>query len=208
MHYNVAVLVSGRGSNLEAILRAVEKGRINNARVTVVVSNKKGVRALEVARRYGVPTEVVESSGFKGSREEYDRLVTRALERHGITDSEGIVVLAGFMRILSPEFVARYRDRIINIHPSLMPAFPGMDAQKQALEYGAKVAGCTVHFVVNELDAGPVILQRAVPVMEGDDVDSLSARILVQEHRILPEAIRLLAEGKVRVEGRRVEIST
>lgn len=207
MPHNVGVLVSGRGSNLEAILRSIEKGRIKNARVSVVISNKKGVRALEVARRHNVPTEVVESSGFKGDRVEYDRLLAEALERHGITDTSGLVVLAGFMRVLSPQFVARYQNRIINVHPSLMPAFPGLDAQKQALEYGVKVAGCTVHFVANELDAGPVILQKAVPVREDDDVDSLAARILVQEHRILPEAIRLLVEGKVKVEGRRVAIS-
>lgn len=203
----MGVLVSGRGSNLRAILRSFSAGRIRDARVSVVISNKKGVPALKIAKQYSVPSDVIESEGFKGRREEYDRLVIDSLERHGVTPSSGFVVLAGFMRILSPEFVSRYRHRIINVHPSLTPAFPGVDAQKQALDYGSKVSGCTVHFVVNELDTGPVILQKAVAVKEGDDVDSLSRRILAQEHKLLPEALRLLVDGKLSVVGRKVSIS-
>jgi len=198
------VLVSGRGSNLEAILRAVKSGYINNATVAVVISNKPGVRALDIASRYGVDTQVIEVAGME--RATYDRQVLRVLLDHGVDSKNGLVMLAGFMRLLSAEFVEFYRDRIMNIHPSLLPAFTGLDAQKQALDHGVKVSGCTVHFVVPDLDAGPIILQRAVEVRDDDTVDTLSARILRHEHAIYPLAAKLFVEGKLNITGRRVTI--
>jgi phosphoribosylglycinamide formyltransferase 1 len=204
---SIGVLVSGRGSNLEAVLRSVESGYIRNAGVSVVVSNIADARALQIAKKHHVPTEVIESKSFQGSRSDYDGVLVERLEKHGLKGTEGLVILAGFMRILSPEFVRRFSNRLINVHPSLLPAFPGLHAQRQALEYGAKVSGCTVHFVVPEVDAGAIILQKAVRVEDDDDEESLSHRILLQEHRLLPEAVKLFVEGRLRVTGRRVAIS-
>jgi len=181
------------------------KGRyIRGAEISLVVSNKPGVRALDIAKSYGVEAVVIEVGGM--DRGTYDAQLLRALVDHGVDSKQGLVLLAGFMRLLSPEFVDYYRGRIMNIHPSLLPAFPGLDAQKQALEHGVKVAGCTVHFVVPELDSGPIIFQRAVEVVEGDTIETLSARILKQEHVIYPMAAKLFVEGKLSIKGRRVSI--
>lgn len=200
----IGVLVSGRGSNLDAILRAIERGAIKRARVAVVISNDPTARALSVARRHGVEALALDSKGTP--REEYDAKLAEALRSHGVGPESGLVLLAGFMRILSKRFVEAYQGRMMNIHPSLLPAFPGLRAQQQAILHGVKVAGCTVHFVVPEVDAGPIIVQKSVPVKEDDDEDSLSARILRQEHRMYPLAVKLFAEGRLRVDGRKVTI--
>jgi phosphoribosylglycinamide formyltransferase-1 len=172
----------------------------------VVVSNRPGVRALEIAARYGVPNVVIEPAASASDRWEYDRWLADIFWQHGVTPDAGLILLAGFDRILSREFVARYQRRIMNIHPSLLPSFKGLHAQQQALEYGVKIAGCTVHFVEADVDAGPIITQAAVSVREDDDVPTLAARILEQEHRIYPEAVRIFVEGKLRVEGRSVRV--
>lgn len=202
---NLGILISGRGSNMDAILAAVKAGRIPNVRPCLVVSNKPDAAGLKTAsEKYGVPTKVVLPEGAKGW--DYDRKLVAALEESGVTPEDGLVCLAGFMRIISPEFVRHFHMRILNIHPALLPSFPGLHAQKQAVDYGAKVSGCTVHFVDDGVDSGPVILQRTVPVMEGDTEETLSARILEQEHQAYPEAIRLFSQGRLRVEGRRVRV--
>lgn len=197
--------MSGRGSNLEAILRSIENGAIEGASVKIVISSDPAARAMRVAARHGVKAVALEGDGM--SREAYDRKLVEILRRNGVLPGEGAVLLAGYMKILSKFFVELYAGRIMNIHPSLLPAFPGLEAQKQALSHGVKVAGCTVHFVVPEVDAGPIIVQKAVPVKEGDDEDSLSTRILRQEHRAYPEAVRLFVEGRLRIDGRRVTVS-
>ena len=203
---NLGILISGRGSNMDAILAAIKSGRIKNSRPCVVISNKPDAAGLKIAsEKYGVPTKVVPPDGLKGW--DYDKKVVTALQEYGVTPQSGLVCLAGFMRIISPEFVKQYKMRIVNIHPALLPSFPGIHAQRQALEYGTKVTGCTVHFVDEGVDSGPVILQQAVPVMEGDTEETLSARILEQEHRLYPEAVRLISECRIKVEGRRVSIS-
>lgn len=196
----IGVLASGRGTNLEAVLEACERGEIPG-RVVVVLSDRKGALALERARRRGIPAIHVSPRSF-ARREEYDLRLAELLRQHEVD----LVVLAGYLRYLTPPFVEAFRYRAINIHPSLLPAFPGLEAQRQALEYGVKISGCTVHFIDEELDHGPIILQAAVPVREDDDVASLSERILREEHRILVEAVRLFAEGRLQVEGRRVRI--
>jgi phosphoribosylglycinamide formyltransferase 1 len=202
---NLAMLISGRGSNMDAILAAISSGRIRNAKPSIVISNKPETGGLKIAsEKYGISTKVIPSDGLKGWH--YDQNVVTILHEHGVTPQSGLVCLAGFMRIISPEFVRRYRMRIMNIHPALLPAFPGLHAQKQALDYGVKVSGCTVHFVDEGMDSGPVILQKAVPVIEGDNEESLSARILEQEHELYPEAVRLFCEGRIKIEGRRVSI--
>jgi phosphoribosylglycinamide formyltransferase-1 len=193
----IGILISGRGSNMEAILDAVDAGRIA-ARVGVVVSNVPSARGLERARERGVEAVALDHRGV--AREEHDRRMRDELDRRGVE----LVCLAGYMRLLSPFFIQSYPNRILNIHPSLLPAFPGLNAQRQALDYGVKVTGCTVHFVDEELDHGPIVLQRTVPVLAGDTEESLSARILDEEHVAYPEAVRLVAAGLVRVEGRAV----
>ena len=199
------MLISGRGSNMDAILAAIKSGWIRNANPCIVISNKPGTAGLKIAsEKYEIPTKVIPSDGLKGWH--YDRNVVTLLHEHGVTPESGLVCLAGFMRIISPEFVRQYSMRIMNIHPALLPAFPGLHAQKQALDYGVKVSGCTVHFVDEGMDSGPVILQKAVPVIEGDNEESLSARILEQEHELYPEAVRLFCEGRIKIEGRRVSI--
>jgi phosphoribosylglycinamide formyltransferase-1 len=200
----VAVLVSGRGSNLEAILKSTEKQRPSLARVVVVISNDPTARALTIARKHGVNTVAVEDTGM--TRETYGQRLGETLKQHEVLPGKGLVLLAGFMKILPKSFVDLYQGRMMNIHPSLLPSFPGVRAQAQALSHGVKVAGCTVHFVVPEVDAGPIILQRAVRVKEGDDEKSLSSRILRQEHRIYPLAVKLFAEGRLRIEGRTVRV--
>ena len=200
---SLGVLISGRGSNLDAILAAIKSGKITNVKPGIVISSKPGIAGLKIAsEKYDVPTKVIPPEGLKGWN--YDQKIACALHDQGVTPESGLVCLAGFMRIMSPEFVRQYRMRIMNIHPALLPAFPGLHAQKQALDYGAKVTGCTVHFVDEGVDSGPVILQKAVQVKEEDDEKSLSARILEQEHELYPEAVRMFCEGRIKIEGRRV----
>ena len=201
----IGVLVSGRGSNLESILNSVEAGFVKDSEVSVVVSNRPEARALEVARTHDVLAVAVDDKGM--SSEEHASKMLGVLREHGVEPGKGLVLLAGYMKILPRSFVDQYAGRIMNIHPSLLPSFPGRNAQRQALDYGAKVSGCTVHFVIPEVDAGPIIIQRAVDVKEGDDEESLSARILAEEHRIYPEAVGLFAGGKLTIEGRRVLVS-
>lgn len=189
----LGVLVSGGGTNLQAILDAIASGKLA-ARVAVVVSNRPGAGGLERAARVGVARVVVDHKAC-ATREAFDAQVVETLRTHGVE----WVVLAGFMRIVTPVLLEAYPMRVLNIHPALLPAFPGVDAQRQALEYGVRVTGCTVHFVDTGTDTGPILAQRAVPVLPGDDVDSLRARILVEEHALLTEALGWIAEGRVRV---------
>lgn len=193
----LGVLISGRGSNLQAIIDAISAGRLA-AEIAVVVSSRPDARGLDRARRAGLETAVVAPADYP-TREACDRQIAARLRRHDVA----LVCLAGFMRLLSPEFVAAFPDRIVNVHPSLLPAFPGLRGQEQALRHGVKVSGATVHIVTPELDAGPIVRQAAVPVHDDDTPDTLAARILVEEHRIYPEAIGIVLDGGWRVEGRR-----
>lgn len=195
---NVAILLSGRGSNFVALSDSIEEGRIP-ARIVAVVSNVEGAAGLSRAKERGYQSAYIPSAGR--DRETFDREVVKFLDLH----QTELVCLAGFMRLLSPYFVSRFPMRILNIHPSLLPAFPGLDAQQQTLDWGCKVAGCTVHLVDDKLDHGPIILQRAVPVKDGDDADSLSSRILKIEHQIYPEALELMCKDRIQVRGRVVE---
>ena len=193
----LGILLSGRGSNFEAIADSVDAGKIP-AEIAIVVSNKPTARGLERARERGLEAECIPSKGLE--REEYDGQVVQLLMEKQVD----LVCLAGFMRLLSAHFVSEFPNRILNIHPSLLPSFPGLEAQHQALEHGVKFSGCTVHFVDEHLDAGPILIQAAVPILNEDTEDTLSARILAEEHRIYTEAINLVLSGKFRVEGRRV----
>ena len=194
---NLGILLSGRGSNFEAIADNVASGKLD-AKIAIVISNKADAPGIESARRRGLKAVVIASKGKV--REDHDREVVSALQGHEVD----LVCLAGYMRLLSPWFVQQFPNRILNIHPSLLPAFPGLDAQKQAFDYGVKVSGCTVHFVDENLDHGAILLQKTVPVLAEDDDHTLAARILEQEHIAYSEAIRIVLEGKYRVEGRRV----
>jgi phosphoribosylglycinamide formyltransferase-1 len=194
---NLGILLSGRGSNFEAIADSIKAGGLQ-AEIAIVISNRADAPGLESARRRGLNAQLIPSKGR--IREEHDAEVVAALQQAQVK----LVCLAGYMRLLSPEFVRAFPNRIVNIHPSLLPAFPGMDAQKQALEYGAKITGCTVHFVDEHLDHGPIILQKTVPVLDGDDVHALSERILAQEHAAYSEAIGLILSGEIEVIERRV----
>src|SRR5437588_1505159 len=194
---NLGILLSGRGSNFVAIADNVAAGRIPNARIAVVISNKADAPGIEIARSRGLTALVIRSKGKQ--REEHEREMVAALQKHNID----LVCLAGYMRLLSPWFVQQFPQRILNIHPSLLPAFPGLEAQQQAFAYGVKVSGCTVHFVDEELDHGAIIVQRAIPVLDADDERTLAARILEQEHIAYSEAIKIVLEGKYRVAGRR-----
>ena len=196
----LGILASGRGSNLQAILDAIAAGRCP-ARVAVVVSDRKDAPALDRARRAGIRAVHLDPHAFP-DRVAFDEAVAAVLDEHGVA----LVCLAGYMRVLSPEFVRRYRARILNVHPALLPAFPGLRAQRQALEHGVSVAGATVHFVDEGVDTGAIVLQAAVPVLPDDTEETLAGRILVEEHRLYPEAIRLYAEGRLEVTGRRVRI--
>jgi phosphoribosylglycinamide formyltransferase-1 len=200
MKKRIAVLLSGRGSNFEALADSVAAGRIPNAEIAIAISNREGAPGIEKAKSRGIPAKVIPSKGLQ--REEYDQLVVAAIQ----AANADLVCLAGYMRLLSPVFVAAFRNRILNIHPSLLPAFPGLEAQRQALEHGVKFTGCTVHFVDENLDAGPVILQAIVPVLDADTAESLNQRVLKEEHRIYTEAVRIVLEGRYRIEGRRVLI--
>ena len=204
----IGVLVSGRGSNLEAILDAVDRKYITKGEVRVVVSNKPGVGAIEIAKKHRVPTAVLDDKGLPKMDPKYDAKTMATLEAHGVNSRDGLVALAGYFRILGPQFVEKYQNRIMNVHPALLPSFPGLEPQKRALEHGVKVSGATVHFAAKDVDSGPIILQAHVPVRDDDTVDTLSERILRQEHRIYPEAIRLFTERKLKVEGRRVTLAT
>jgi phosphoribosylglycinamide formyltransferase-1 len=194
----IGVLLSGRGSNFEALADSVAAGRIPNAEIGIVLSNREGAPGIEKARVRGIEARVIPSKGLE--REAYDKLVVEALRERNVD----LVCLAGYMRLLSPHFVKAFHERILNIHPSLLPAFPGLESQRQALEHGAKFSGCTVHFVDENLDAGPIVLQAAVPVEDRDTVETLTERILREEHRIYSEAVRIVLEGRYRLDGRRV----
>ena len=191
---------------MESILKAIKKKKIP-IKPSIVISNKQDAKGLKIAKKLGVPIEIIESKGFKGTRAEYDKEIISILTKYGVSPKNGLVCLAGFMRIISPEFVKKYKNKIINIHPALLPAFPGLDSQKQALDYGAKVSGCSVHFVDAVMDTGPVIIQAVVKINEKDTEESLSKRILKEEHRIYPEAVNLFARKKIKVLGRRTIIS-
>ncbi|MBS0157614.1 MAG: phosphoribosylglycinamide formyltransferase [Nitrospira sp.] len=201
----LGVLASGRGSNLQAIIDAIEREALS-AEIAVVLSNKQEAVALERARKHGAPAVWLDPKPFAGrpeSREAYDRAVLEVLQKHEVD----VVLLAGYMKIVTAVLVSAYENRMMNIHPSLLPSFPGLDVQKKAIEHGCKIAGCTVHFVTEGVDEGPIIIQAAVPIVEGDTADTLAARILEHEHRIYPRAVQLYAEGRLRVEGRRVVVS-
>jgi phosphoribosylglycinamide formyltransferase-1 len=193
----LGVLVSGRGSNLQAIIDAVESARLD-ASIAVVISNRPGTRGLDRARSAGLDAVLLDHAAY-ASRAAYDAALVEHLRHRDV----GVVCLAGYMRLLGPAFLDAFPNAVLNVHPSLLPAFPGVRAQEQALAHGVTVAGCTVHFVTPDLDAGPIILQSAVPVLPGDTVDTLSARILVEEHRLYPQAIAMVLAGGWRIEGRR-----
>ncbi|WP_028949780.1 phosphoribosylglycinamide formyltransferase [Sulfurihydrogenibium subterraneum] len=195
---NLVVLISGRGSNLKAIIDAIENGKIN-AKISLVLSNKKEAKGLEIAKNYGIKTKFIDPSFFS-SRKGYDIYIAELIKK----ENPDLIVLAGYMRILSDEFIDAFEGKIINIHPSLIPAFQGKNAQKQALEFGSLITGCSVHFVTKDLDSGPVIIQAVVPVLPEDTEETLSKRILSYEHRIYPQAIKWILEDRVLVEGRKV----
>ena len=198
----IGVLVSGRGSNLQAIIDNIKKGEVS-AEVAVVISDQADAYALERARKHVIPAVHVSAKGYKNRREDYDNALVQELRKHGVE----LVCLAGFMRIISPALIKAYPGRILNIHPALLPAFPGLHVQKAALEHGVKFSGCTVHFVDEDMDTGPIIIQAVVPVLDNDTEESLSERILAQEHKIYSRAIQLFAEGRLKIEGRRVIVS-
>jgi len=198
MTKRIGVLLSGRGSNFEALADSVASGRIPDAEIALVLSNREAAAGIDRAKSRGLETKIIPSKGLE--RETYDRQVVAALDEAKVD----LICLAGYMRLLSPYFVAAFPQKILNIHPSLLPSFPGLEAQKQALDYGVKFAGCTVHFVDENLDAGPIILQSVVPVEDADTEETLSARILKEEHRIYAEAVKLVLDGKFKILGRRV----
>jgi phosphoribosylglycinamide formyltransferase-1 len=198
MPHLIGVLLSGRGSNFEALADSIAAGRIPGAEIAIVISNREDAPGLKLAAARGIPAKAIPSKGLQ--REAYDRIVVAELQRARVE----LVCLAGFMRLLSPYFVSSFPRRILNVHPSLLPSFPGLEAQRQALEYGVKFSGCTVHLVDENLDAGPILAQAVVPVLDSDTDEILSARILAEEHRIYTEAVRLILSGRYRIEGRRV----
>lgn len=195
----LGILISGRGSNFEAIANNIARGKLD-AEIAIVISNRANAPGLDIARERGIPLRVIASAGME--REAYDKLLIEELRIHQVD----LVCLAGFMRLLSANVIRAFPNRVLNIHPSLLPAFAGLDSQRQALEYGVRITGCTVHFVDEFLDSGPIIIQSAVPVLDGDTVESLSARILAQEHLIYSKAIGYVVDGRITVEGRRVLI--
>ena len=205
MLLKLAILISGRGSNMRAILRAIKKQNIPIV-PTVVISNKPSARGLRIARELDVKTEIVESKGFQGSRWEYDQKIIGVLNKYGVMPKNSLICLAGFMRILSPEFIKKFKNRILNIHPSILPAFPGLDAQRQAIESGVSHSGCTVHFVDDGVDTGPILVQETVKIKNDDTEETLSKRILAKEHKAYAKAVKLIAEKKISVVGRKVKI--
>ena len=190
---------------MEAILKTIKKKGIP-IKPVVVISSNPNAKGLKIAKELGVRTEVIDSSEFKGDRLEYDKKIVSVLTKYGVTPKKGLVCLAGFMRIISPQFIRKYKNRIMNIHPALLPSFPGLHAQSQAVKYGAKYSGCTVHFVDEGVDTGPVILQAVIKVKDNETEESLSKKILVKEHLVYSEAVRLFAEKKIRIVGRRTII--
>ena len=202
MSKKIGVVVSGRGSNLQSIIDHIAEGKLKNVEIAVVVSDHREAFALERAAKAGIPTAVVERKGCK-DKAEFEDKIDAALREAGAE----VVILAGFMRILTGHFISRWENKIINIHPALLPSFKGVDAQGQAVDYGVKIAGCTVHFVDEGTDTGPIILQKAVPVLDDDTEETLAARILKEEHKALPEAIQLWADGKLTIKGRKVYVA-
>jgi len=190
---------------MKSILNAVQKQNIP-IKPAIVISNKPSAKGLKIARKLGVQTEIVESKGFQGTRWEYDQKIIHVLSKYDITPKNSLICLAGFMRILSPEFIKKFKNRILNIHPSILPAFPGLDAQRQAIESGASHSGCTVHFVDEGVDTGPILVQETVKIKNDDTEETLSMKILAKEHKAYPEAVRLIAEKKISVVGRKVKI--
>jgi len=190
---------------MEAILKSIKRKKIP-INPKVVISNKPDAKGLKIAQKLGIKTEIIESVGVKGNRWEYDKKIVTVLTKYGVTPKNGLICLAGFMRIISPQFIRKYKNRIMNIHPALLPAFPGLHAQLQAIKYGAKYSGCTVHFVDEGVDTGPVIIQAVVKVNNNDTEKTLSKRILIKEHQMFPEAVRLFAEKKIRISGRKTII--
>lgn len=201
----MAILISGRGSNMNAILSSHAQSELKNIQPSVVISNKKEAPGLKIAKeKFGIATEVILSNGKKGW--EYDQEIDSVLKNYGVYPSNGIICLAGYMRILSTEFVRKYKLRILNVHPSLLPSFKGLHAQKQAFDYGAKISGCTVHFIDDDVDTGPIIIQECVPIYESDTEEDLSNRILQLEHKLYPLAIKLFSDGKLKLDGRKVHL--
>ena len=193
---HLGILISGRGSNMEAILKAIKKRKIP-INPSIVISNKPSARGLKIAKKLGVKIEIIESKNFKGSRIDYDKKIISILTANGVTPKNGLVCLAGFMRIISPYFIKKYKNRILNIHPALLPAYPGLDAQKQAIENGARYSGCTVHLVDDGIDSGPIVLQNIVKVTK---------KILRKEHEVYPNAVELFAKKKISIKGKSVKI--
>ena len=191
---------------MEAILKSIKKN-MRPVNPSVVISNNAEAKGLKIAQKLGVKTEVVESQGIKGPSWDYDKKIVSVLEKYDVTPKNGLVCLAGFMRIMSPEFISHFKSRVMNIHPAILPSFPGLHSQRQAVEYGVKYSGCTVHFVDEGVDTGPIILQSVIRIRNNDTEETLSKRILAKEHKIYPEAIRLFAQGKIKVQGRRTMIS-
>ncbi|MGZ5509259.1 MAG: phosphoribosylglycinamide formyltransferase [Nitrososphaeraceae archaeon] len=201
----MAILISGRGSNMSAILSSHAQLELKNIQPSVVISNKKEAPGLKIAKeKFGIATEVILSHGKKGW--EYDQEIDSVLKNYGVYPSNGIICLAGYMRILSTEFVSKYKLRILNVHPSLLPSFKGLYAQKQAFDYGAKISGCTVHFIDDNVDTGPIIIQECVPIHDSDTEEDLSNRILQLEHKLYPLAIKLFSDGKLKLDGRKVHL--
>ena len=189
---------------MKAILDAIEKQNIP-IKPTVIISNKATAKGLKIAKKIGIQTEIVESKGFQGNRWEYDQKIMRVLNKYEITTNNSLICLAGFMRILSPEFIKKFKNRILNIHPAILPAFPGLDAQKQAIESGVRYSGCTVHFVDEGVDTGPILVQEIVKIKNDDTEETLSKRILAKEHKAYAKAVKLIAEKKISVIGRKVK---
>ncbi|MGD1834992.1 MAG: phosphoribosylglycinamide formyltransferase [Nitrososphaeraceae archaeon] len=205
---NLGILISGRGSNMESILSNIFNKSIKNVTPCVVISNKSDARGLKIAKdKFNIPTEIIsQDTNQKGWN--YDKNIVKILEKYDVLPTNGLICLAGYMKILSPEFVDQYKYRIMNIHPALLPSFPGLHSQRQALEYGVKVSGCTVHFVDSGVDSGPIILQESTMVYDDDTEDELAARILDLEHKLYSRAVKLFSEGQIKVDGRRVIINT
>ena len=191
---------------MEYILKSVRKNNIP-IEPTVVISNNPNAKGLAIARKLGLSTEIVESNGLKGGNWEYDSKIVGILKKYKVTPQNGLICLAGFMRIISPEFIRQYKGRIMNIHPAILPSFPGLHSQRQAFEYGVKYSGCTVHFVDEGMDTGPIILQSVIKIEDNDTEDTITKKILRQEHKIYPEAVKLFANGKIKITGRKTTIS-
>lgn len=191
---------------MKAILKSIKKNKIP-VNPSVVISNKADARGLKIAQKLGVKTEVVESQGMKGPNWDYDKKIVSVLEKYNVTPQNGLVCLAGFMRIMSPEFIRHFKGRVMNIHPAILPSFPGLHSQRQAVEYGVKYSGCTVHFADESVDTGPIIIQAVIKVKDDDTEETLAKRILAKEHKIYPEAIKLFAQGRIKTVGRKTIIS-